>query len=64
MKKFLSTLFTVAVAGSAMALTVTPAVKITTGSAGHNPVLSPDGATLLFSAVDHTGLKALDMITE
>lgn len=64
MKKLLSTFFTAAIAGSAVALTVTPAVKISTGSAGHNPVLSPDGTTLLFSAVDHTGLKALDMNTE
>ncbi|MCM1032398.1 MAG: hypothetical protein NC405_01440 [Odoribacter sp.] len=28
-----------------------------------HPVLSPDGSTLLYSALDHTGLKALDMTT-
>ncbi len=27
----------------------------------HHPVLSPDGNTLLYSTVDHTGLKALNM---
>lgn len=29
----------------------------------HHPLLSPDGSVLLYSSVDHTGLKALDMTT-
>lgn len=33
------------------------------GAGAYHPVLSPDGSTLLFSAVDHTGLNALDLTT-
>lgn len=33
------------------------------GVAGHNPVLSPDGTTVLVSADDHTGLTAIDINT-
>ncbi len=29
----------------------------------HHPALSPDGTKLLFSTVDHTGLKSLDFVT-
>lgn len=49
---------------SAQALTVSPISPVeTTGANAYHPVLSPDGTTLLFTTVDHTGLKALDMKT-
>lgn len=63
MKKLTVTLIMAAAAASAFALTVSPAEKVATGSAGHNPLLSPDGTILLYSAVDHTGLNAIDLNT-
>lgn len=48
---------------SAGALTVSPAVKIDTDGPAHNPVLSPDGTTMLFSSDNHTGLKSLKLST-
>lgn len=35
--------------------------RLNVEAGAHHPVLSPDGNTLLYSSVDHTGLKALDM---
>lgn len=49
---------------SAQALTISPAVKIDTDGPAHNPVLSPDGKTLLFSSDNHTGLKAMSFDTK
>lgn len=35
--------------------------QLTIESGAHHPVLSPDGSVLLYSTVDHTGLKALNL---
>lgn len=59
MKKSLFFLLASLCAVSASALTVSPAVKIDTDGPAHNPVLSPDGKTMLFSSDNHTGLKAM-----
>lgn len=37
--------------------------RIDISSEVYHPVLSPDGSTLLFSSVDHTGLNSLDLST-
>lgn len=64
MKRLLSGLFASAAIVSASALTISPAVKINTNGPAHNPQLSPDGKTLLYSSDSHTGLKALELATE
>lgn len=61
MKKTILTVFAAVSVLGASALTVSPAVKINTAGAAHNPVLSPDGTTMLFSSDNHTGLKALKL---
>lgn len=40
----------------------TPFTALQLPQGAHHPVLSPDGATLLFSADNHCGLKALDLV--
>lgn len=58
----ISRILTLAVAAVTFtAATASPRAISAAGSGAFHPVLSPDGATLLFSTVDHTGLKALDM---
>lgn len=61
MKKIHLSLFAAMVSMGASALTVSPAVKVETEGPAHNPVLSPDGKTMLFSSDNHTGLKALTL---
>ncbi len=61
MKKIYLSLFALLASVGASALTVSPAVKVETDGPAHNPVLSPDGKTMLFSSDNHTGLKALTL---
>lgn len=63
MKKTLLSLLSVSVVAAASAMTVSQPVKVNTGGAAHNLTLSPDGATMLFSTDDHTGLKMLKLGT-
>lgn len=53
-----------AVLFSFAATALPPAQKLELPEGSHHPVLSPDGNTLLFSTIDHTGLKALDLSTQ
>ncbi len=39
------------------------AQKVNLPHGSHHPVLSPDGTVLLYSTLDHTGLKSLDMVS-
>lgn len=48
------------IAGTMAASAAAPA-PIALEPGAHHPVLSPDGTTLLFSTIDHNGLKAMDM---
>lgn len=63
MKTTLLTIAFGALALSAGALTVGESVRLDIESGAHHPVLAPDGKTLLFSSVNHEGLKAYDMAT-
>lgn len=45
----------------ASALTVSRPVKIDINGPAHNPTLSGDGKTMLFSSDDHTGLKLMNL---
>lgn len=63
MKTTLLTLTFGALALSAGALSVGESVRIGIENGAHHPVLAPDGKTLLYSTVNHTGLKAYDMTT-
>jgi len=63
MKKSLLSFLTILSTATASALTVGTATKVEVAGTGHNPMLSPDGRTMLFSADDHTGLKAIDLST-
>lgn len=64
MKKTLLGILTILGTATASALTVGTTSKVDVAGMGHNPMLSPDGRTLLFSADDHTGLKAIDLNTD
>ena len=61
MKKTISLILASVFVVSASALTVSQPQLINIGHPVHNPVLSADGNTLLFSSDDHTGLSALNM---
>ncbi len=63
MKTTLLTIALGALAFSAGALTVGESVRLNIENGAHHPVLAPDGKTLLFSTVNHEGLKAYDMAT-
>lgn len=63
MKTILLTIAFGALALSAGALTVGESVRLDIEKGSHHPVLAPDGKTLLFSTVNHEGLKAYDMAT-
>ena len=67
MKKFLLSVValcaTIVFAGAAE-LSISPSVQILTPAEAHHPVLSPDGATLLFSTENHEGLYSYDMATK
>ena len=62
MKTTLLTIAFGALALSAGALTVGESVRLDIEKGAHHPVLAPDGKTLLFSTVNHEGLKALSLI--
>lgn len=64
MKKFYLSFLTILTTVGAYALTISPAVKIDTDGPAHNPVLSPDGKSMLFSSDNHTGLKLLSFGSE
>ena len=59
MNKSISLFFVSLCALSASALTVSQPQRINIDGPAHNPVLSPDGKTMLFSSDNHTGLKAM-----
>lgn len=59
MKKLIFSILCACSMVGASALTVSQPVKINTDGPAHNPSLSPDGTTLLFSSDNHTGLKML-----
>lgn len=61
MKKQSLALAFVAAALWASALNPGTATPIAVDGAAHHPALSPDGTTLLYSTVDHTGLYALSL---
>lgn len=63
MKTILLTIAFGALALSAGALTVGESVRLDIEKGSHHPVLAPDGKTLLFSTINHEGLKAYDMAT-
>lgn len=48
---------------SALVPSYTTPQRIDISGEVYHPVLSPDGSTLLFSSVDHTGLNSFDMAT-
>lgn len=55
-------LLAAAIACSALpALAIVPYMPLTLPQGAHHPVLSPDGATLLFSTDSHTGLNAISL---
>lgn len=53
-------LFTVGAASIALGAWAAAPTPLSVEAGAHHPVLSPDGATVLYSTVDHQGLKALD----
>lgn len=59
----LKTLFATALAATALTAAAAGPQRIAVGQGAHHPVLSPDGTTLLYSSLDHTGLQALDLVT-
>ncbi len=64
MKTKLLTLATLVAAGFSMNaanLEVVSVEKLDLGSTAHHPVVSPDGSRVLFTSVNHTGLKSLDI---
>ena len=61
MKKTLLSAFAALSILGASALTISPAVKLNTDGPAHNPTLSPDASSLLFSSDNNTGLKALNL---
>lgn len=52
-----------AVTAAAALMAVAAPQRLDIASGAFHPVLSPDGSTLLFSSVDHTGLQAFDVAT-
>ena len=61
MKKSITLFFASFCILGASALTVSQPVKIGIEGPAHNPVLSADGSTMLFSSDNHTGLKAFNL---
>ncbi|MGN0224145.1 MAG: TolB family protein [Muribaculaceae bacterium] len=56
-------LLTVSAAALALGAWAAAPIPLSVEAGAHHPVLSPDGATVLYSTVDHQGLKALDRST-
>lgn len=56
-------LITICCLAGAIALRAGSPVAVEIEQGACHPVLSPDGNTLLYSTVDHTGLKALDLVS-
>lgn len=54
-------LTTLALAAGSLAVWAGQPQQLTVEAGAHHPVLSPDGTVLLYSTVDHTGLKALNL---
>lgn len=54
-------LTTLIMAAGALAAWAAQPLQLNVEPGAHHPVLSPDGTVLLYSTVDHTGLKALSL---
>lgn len=64
MKKFyVSILTALLAAGVCSALQVSQPVRLITDGPAHNPTLSPDGKSLLYSSDNHKGLKLMTIAT-
>ena len=56
-------LLTVSALAAALGAWAAAPTPLSVEAGAHHPVLSPDGATVLYSTIDHQGLKALDRAT-
>ena len=52
-----------AMASMTLSLMAAEPVKLNLEAGSHHPVISPDGQTVLYSTVDHSGLKAYNIAT-